>query len=83
MRARPQTQLGLRDGLEAQLPGNEFPERLEGLVDWAPFRRELEKDYAVSPIKSTKVRRAPPGEGQGDAVMDGLASGAVCLDGPH
>lgn len=48
MRNRPQTQLGLLDGLAAQLPGNEFLERLERLVDWAPFRRELEAIFTAT-----------------------------------
>jgi hypothetical protein len=40
--------LGLLDGLAAQLPGNEFLERLEGLVDWAPFRRDLESLFSAT-----------------------------------
>lgn len=48
MRQRAVKQLGLLDGLAAKVPGNEFLERLETLVDWAPLRRELEALFTAT-----------------------------------
>lgn len=48
MRQREVKQLGLLDGLAAKVPGNEFLERLETLVDWAPWRRELEALFTAT-----------------------------------
>jgi IS5 family transposase len=48
MRARPQAQLGLLDGLAGRVPGNEFLEGLERLVDWGPLRLELETLFSAA-----------------------------------
>lgn len=48
LREMPQAQTGLLDGLSAQLPGNEFLERLERRVDWAPLRQEVDGLFAAT-----------------------------------